>query len=458
MTFAIVKPLLRIIRKAVFKMAKRLVLLALWLGISGWISPLRAQTETQEAPLNEMWLKKKEDFKFDIRMMVQLWSLYSTGQEVYNEDTEAYEAVDDRFNTNLRRARMIIRGQPYPRLKYSLVMFYDLAGRDLLSASIGGNNPAQPNFGLWDGFFQYQLSKNSQAAFLTGGWFRPQLQRESITSGWSVNSFEKSMSQNYVRRHLVGTSPGRAAGLNFGGILQGQQIGLNYNLGVFNPLLTSPLGRTVGRNFAPLLSGRAVLYLGDPELKQYEIGYETNYYNKRKGVSVDFNAAYQGQTDLFESSFVAGPGMLLNWGPLNLDGEWMFMTRSSRRIMKDGSRRDFDYTSNSGHVRAGYNITVGKYMLEPVFMVMQFNGGETEEEQADAAAVNAFSGSEQTYDAGVNFYLDRRNLKLMLHYTWRDGDPGAAGDGARVNQYFSQSGIGAIRRGNWIGLGLNAIF
>lgn len=337
-------------------------------------------------------------------------------------------------------------------------MFYDLAGRDLLSSSIGGTNPAQPNFGVWDGFFQYQLTKGSQAAWLTGGWFRPQMQRESITSGWSVNSFEKSMSQNYVRRHLVGTGPGRAAGLNIGGLFQGEKVGLNYNLGVFNPLTTSPLGQTVGREFAPLIAGRAVLYLGDPELTKYKIGYETNFYNKRKGVSLDFNASYQGQTDLFEESLAFGPGMLLNWGPLNLDGEWIFMTRSSTRTTSDGASRAFDYTSNTGHVRVGYNITVGKYMLEPVFMVMQFNGGETAEEQADASAVGAFSGSEQTYDAGVNLYLDRRNLKLMLHYTWRDGDPGAAGDGARVNQFFSQSGIGAIRRGNWLGLGLHAIF
>lgn len=426
-----------------------------------WGMPLQAQVQPeddQDSPVKEMWLKKKEDFKFDIRMMVQLWSLYTMDQEIYNAETGEYEGVDDRFNTNLRRARLIVRGQPYPRLKYSLVMFYDLAGRDLLSASIGGNNPAQPNFGVWDGFFQYQLSKGSQSAFLTGGWFRPQVQRESITSGWSVNSFEKSMSQNYVRSHLVGTEPGRAAGLNLGGIFQGKNIGLNYNVGVFNPLTTSPLGRTVGQEFAPLLAGRAVFYLGDPELEKYKIGYETNYYNKRKGVSLDFNASYQGQTDLFEQSVLFGPGMLLNWGPLNLDGEWMFMTRSSSRTLSDGSARDFDYSSNSGHVRVGYNITVGKYMLEPVFMVMQFNGGETAEEQGDASAVDAFSGSEQTYDAGVNLYLDRRNLKLMLHYTWRDGDPGAASDGARVNQFFSQGGIGAIRRGNWLGLGLHAIF
>jgi hypothetical protein len=415
-------------------------------------------TTDEKVPVKEMWLKKKEDFKFDIRMMVQLWSLYSMDQEIYNAETGEYEGVDNRLNTNLRRARLIMRGQPYPRLKYSLAMFYDLAGRDLLSSSIGGANPAQPNFGVWDGFFQYQLSKGSQSAWLTGGWFRPQMQRESITSGWSVNSFEKSMSQNYLRRHLVGTGPGRAAGLNIGGLLQGEKIGLNYNVGMFNPLTTSPLGQTVGQEFAPLFAGRAVLYLGDPELTKYKIGYETNFYNKRKGVSLDFNASYQGQTDLFEESIAFGPGMLLNWGPLNLDGEWMFMTRSSTRTTGDGASRSFDYSSNTGHVRVGYNITVGKYMLEPVFMVMQFNGGETAEEQADASAVGSFSGSEQTYDAGVNLYLDRRNLKLMLHYTWRDGDPGAAGDGARVNQFFSQGGIGAIRRGNWLGLGLHAIF
>lgn len=422
---------------------------------------LQAQEKkiTEETvPVKEMWLRKKEDFKFDIRMMVQLWTLYTMDQEIYNAETGGYEGVDDRFNTNLRRARLIMRGQPYPRLKYSLVLFYDLAGRDLLSASVGGNNPAQPNFGVWDGFFQYQLSKGSQSAWLTGGWFRPQMQRESITSGWSVNSFEKSMSQNYLRRHLVGTGPGRAAGLNIGGLLQGEKIGLNYNLGVFNPLTTSPLGRTVGQEFAPLIAGRAVLYLGDPELTKYKIGYETNFYNKRKGVSLDFNASYQGQTDLFEESVAFGPGMLLNWGPLNLDGEWMFMTRSGTRTTGEEASRSFDYSSNTGHLRVGYNITVGKYMLEPVFMVMQFNGGEAAAEQADASAVGAFSGSEQTYDAGVNFYLDRRNLKLMLHYTWRDGDPGAAGDGARVNQFFSQGGIGAIRRGNWLGLGLHAIF
>ncbi|MBV6654632.1 MAG: hypothetical protein KI786_12785, partial [Mameliella sp.] len=218
------------------------------------ITPLQAQEEQKEMPssVRDMWLKKREDFKFDIRMMVQLWTLYTMDQQLYNEELGGYERVDDRLNTNLRRARLVMKGKPYPQLKYTVAMYYDLAGRDLLSASIGGSNPAQPNVGIWDAFFQYQLIKERQSVWLTGGWFRPQMQRESITSGWSVNSFEKSMSQNYLRRHLVGTGPGRAAGLNIGGLLQGDQIGVNYNLGVFNPLTTSPEGRTVGKEFAPL--------------------------------------------------------------------------------------------------------------------------------------------------------------------------------------------------------------
>ena len=91
-------------------------------------------------------------------------------------------------------------------------------------------------------------------------------------------------------------------------------------------------------------------------------------------------------------------------------------------------------------------------------MVMNFNGAKNAAEQADAAALRMSAGSEKTFDAGINWYLDRKNLKLMLHYTWRSGDPGDAGDGSQVNMYFSQSGIGAIHRGDWLGVGLNAIF
>lgn len=424
-------------------------------------SSLWAQPTAEAPPPNQWdipWLKPKEDAKFEIKMMVQLWSLYSWGQQLYDEEAQAYEAVDDRFNTKLRRARLIFDAQPYKRLKYTMALFYDLAGRDVLSGSVGGANSSQPNIGVWDAYFKYQLLPGQQTAWLAAGWMRPQMQRESITSGWSVNSMEKAMSQSYLRRHIVGTEPGRAAGFNLGGLWLGQGVGLNYNIGLFNPLYASDLPNTAGRKFAPLLTGRTVLYLGDPEMEAYRLGYETNYYGQRRGLSLDANFSYQGQTDIFERALAFGPGFLLNWGPLNLDGEWMFLSRSSSRLMEDDILRPFDYRSGTGHIRLGYNIPFSRYMLEPVFMAMRFTGGSTAMEQADAVAVQSFSGTEETYDLGVNLYLNRRDLKVTLHYTWHDGQAGAAGDGARVNPFFFQQGLGAIHRGDWLGLGLSAIF
>lgn len=404
------------------------------------------------------WLPKKEGFKLTIKSMVQLWSIYSTDFEIYNASTGAYERVDDRFNVSLRRARLAFSGEPYPRLQYTVMLFYDQIGRDVLSSGIGVTNKADPSVGIWDAFFQWKALPQSEALNVVAGWFRPQIQRESITSGWSVNSFEKSMSQSYVRNHLVGTGPGRAAGINIGGLVNRDHLGFNYNVGVFTPATTALNGSSSGKNFSPLLTGRVVLTLGDPEFKEYGISYDINYFNQRKGLSLDFNAAVQGKSEQFESASTFGPGFLLNYGPLNLDGEWMWMSRSGREELPEQEVRKFPSKTGAGHIRAGVNIPAGRFVLEPIVMVMHFEGAYDAAGQADAAALKNSSGAETTYEVGINYYLDQKRLKLMLHYTFREGDPGAAGDGAMVNQYFSQSGVGAIRRGNWLGLGLNAVF
>jgi|GEM_PF-225071 len=404
------------------------------------------------------WLQKKEAFKLSVKSMVQLWSIYSTDFEVFNAENGTYEKVDDRFNVSLRRARLAFSGEPYPGLQYLVMLFYDQIGRDVLSSGIGVTNKADPSVGIWDAFFQWKVFPKKESLNVVAGWFRPQLQRESITSGWSVNSFEKSMSQSYVRNHLVGTGLGRAAGINIGGLINRHKIGINYNFGLFTPATAGLNGTSSGRDFSPLVTGRVVLTLGDPELQQYGISYDINYFNQRKGLSLDFNAAVQGKSDQFESASTFGPGFLLNYGPLNLDGEWMWMSRSGRRESPEQEVRNYISKTGAGHIRAGVNIPAGRFVLEPIVMVMHFKGAYDATGQADAAALKNSSGDETTYEVGINYYLDQKRLKLMLHYTFREGDPGAAGDGAMVNQYFSQSGVGAIRRGNWLGLGLNAIF
>lgn len=415
-----------------------------------FLGRLAAQNGADNAPAATKWLQKNSRYAPDVKVFAQVWGIYSMGMKVW--DGTSYKPVDDRLNLSLRRTRLAFSGEPYAGLKYNMSLAFDQVGRDVLSSGVGGSNKADPSVVILDAFVQWRIGK-TEALNLIAGWFRPQISRESITSGFATNSFEKAMSQNYIRNYLVGTGLGRTPGFNFGGFFTQNKISFNYNLGVFNPLANTTSGITEGNKFSPLLAGRACISIGDPELSKYGISYDINFFNKRKGVTLDLNAARQGETDFFQSSTTYGPGILANWGPLNFDGEWMFMQREGR-----DSLGYFTAKQGAGHVRLGFNIPSGKFVLEPVVMVMKYKGGSSTSEEAKASQMKLSAGEETTYDAGVNWYLDGKNLKLALHYTWRSGDAGAAGDGSQVNAYFSQSGVGAIRRGNWLGLGLNAIF
>jgi hypothetical protein len=435
-----------------FRAYMRIVLLLLFTIL---LSSAGAQTDSTAA----LWIKPVKDFRVRMTFMNQFFGYYTMGQEVWNASANRYDPVDNRINFTWRRSRVVFKGEPYNRLRFTVVLYYDHIGRDLLSGGVGGTNRDQPNVGIWDAFFQYRLSSQRDGLVLTFGYFRPQMQRESITSAWATNSFEKSMSQNYVRRHLTGTGPGRAAGLNIGGLIGEGVLRLNYNAGIFNPLTTGLNGASVGIRYSPLVAGRVVLSIGDPELDAYRIGYTINSFGKRHGLSLDFNASWQGGTDVFSESLAFGPGLLFNWGPLNVDGEWVVMRREGERPSPDGSGNEvFRASSATGHIRMGYNIQLGRIMLEPTGMWMHFSGGLSEEEQLNAFQLAGFSGSETTWNAGVNVYLNKTRLKLAVAYTWRSGDPGSAADGATVNQFFSQSGVGAIRRGNYFGVGLSSVF
>ncbi|MBK8655985.1 MAG: hypothetical protein IPN20_19190 [Haliscomenobacter sp.] len=201
------------------------------------------------------------------------------------------------------------------------------------------------------------------------------------------------------------------------------------------------------------------LSIGDPEWERYALNYNQNFYSQRKGVTLALNGAWQGQTDVFQSSAAVAADLLVNWGPWNMDAEINRLSRRGERPGGGNGQAEFQSAQYTGHLRGSYNWVVGgKAFLEPVFMVMFFDGPMDAQGQADAALLRMSSGSEQTLDAGLNWHLQQRRLKLLLHYTWRLGDPGAAGDGAQVNMYFTESGVGAIRRGNWLGLGMHAIF
>ncbi len=405
------------------------------------------------------WRQQLENLKIQPVLAVQLWSSYTFDQKIYNAQTADYEAVDNRFNLQIRRTRLGFKARSGENFSFQVIAALDLVGRDALTAHHGGaNNGGTPEFGLWDAAFQWRLKSGSEAFYLSGGYFRPPFSRESLTSGMQVSSIEKSWSQRYVRAQLTGTNPGRAMGLQLGGLLHKAQqpLAFSYDLGLFNPVFEAYGGNSSGRAFSPLLVSRVSVHLGDAEFARYSQSHKLNYFGKRKGLTFSIQGAAQGETGLFRANYALGADVLFNHGPLNLDAEWSWLRRKG--TAQELHAPEFSVAGQTGHLRLSYNIRAGgQYVLEPVLMLMQFDGPKHAGDQAKARAVGMAAGRESALDVGLNWYFGP-DLKLMLHYTHHSGDPGEAGSGATVNDFFYQKETGAIERGDWLGLGLVAIF
>ena len=404
----------------------------------------------QETAENQ-WSKKLSKYKIKPIVAFQLWSTYSSGMEVFNAETQTYEAVDNRLNTQIRRIRAGVQGQPYRNLKFQINAALDFVGRDVLNATEGGaNNGPSPAFRIWNAYLQWKLKDKNDGIHLTIGYIPPQIGRASITAALRVPSMEKSWSQNYLRRHLVGIGPGRAAGINLGGLFlnANKKFGFSYDAGIFNPVSITNNSNSTGGEFSALLVGRAVFHIGDPEFERYTIGHKVNYFGKRNGVSIALAGAYQGQTDLYEENTVLGFDLLFNWKFLSIDGEFSRLNRMA------GADEIDSYT---GYIRAAYTFKLNSNRYwEIAFMHMQFAGSDDERKLGTIKRLKAFAGRDHTYDIGLNYYFNP-NVKLSLHYTFKDADNGFE-PGSTYNNYLFQGGVGAIRRGDWLGAGLAAIF
>lgn len=411
------------------------------------------QTQKSES---ESWFKK---LNIQPSLAVQVWGTYTTNQYLFDEAKGNYVKVDDRFNMMIRRTRFGFKAAPSENFQFVAIGAFDFIGRDVMTGPVGGtNNGNLPSFGLWHAFFQWRIKKDNEAFNLIGGYFVPQIGRESMTGAFNVPSFEKSWDQNYLRTHLTGHGSGRVAGLNFGGLWlnSNKKFGIQYHLGIHNPNYVNFGGNSSGVRSSSMIVARTVLYIGDPEQEQYKISYKLNYFGKRKGLSIGFSGAYQGATDIFTQNTAAEVDILFNWGPLNVDGSWIFMQRKGELDLGN----TIEYSTNAGHIRATYNIPVvnGRYVLEPAFMLMQYNGGTSSEALFKADLLKTRAGLDYTYDAGFNLHLVKDRLSLFFHYTWYYGSDGAAEPGNTVNIFYTQNSVGAIQRGNWLGLGINAAF
>ena len=368
------------------------------------------------------WVKPDSLYKFvQPTASLQLWSTYTMNEKVQLDPNNPMETVQDRLSFMARRARFGFKGKPYKKLSYVLNVQYDNLGKDKFSGARGGTNTG--TFGVLDAYITIQVT-NNDLIHISTGYLQPQMSRECITGDMNVNSFDKSVSQGYIRQHIDGKSYGRATGVNIGGLKKKGNLQVCYNVGLFNNNTSSSnTPETTGKYWAPITIERVTFSFGDPDMKSYSLNYDANnYFNKRKGVTVGFYASQQGKTDVFSFNGSMGADVLFNFANLNIDAEWNILKRSA-----EGQQ----FQAGTGHVRVGYNLIISKkFFIEPCFAMVSFDGD-----------TGQFSGEDFTTDFGINWYLNKKNNKFSIHYLNQKG----SGD----NSYTD--GI-TFQKGDFIGL------
>lgn len=384
---------------------------------------------------------------------LQIWSSYTLGTEVYDADENAFVEVDDRLNFQLRRSRLGVKGAYGERLKFNFTAAADLVGRDgLAGTEAGQNNGGFPLFRLWNAWVQWKAQKQGEAIYITAGFMTPKVGRESMTPGLKSPSMEKGWSQNYLRRYLVGTGPGRSGGVNVGGLLGiTGNIKMEYDVGVFNPALNQNGNTTAGIVAGPLFISRIGLQFGDPESDGYTLGKNTNYFGERQGFSIGLAGSYNKGQETYEDSYALGADWLLNLGQLNIDGD---ITQMARTSVSTGQT----VHAHTGYARVTYNFPLENDMiLMPAVLYYWYMGEEEMTMQEITTNVGMPSGQETALEASLHLYI-KKKYRLTLAYTMRTGNSGELPESAEVNNYFTQPNIGPIKRGDWIGLGIVATF
>lgn len=395
-------------------------------------------------------------YKIKTSIGLQLWSTYSQNMQVYDPETQTYLVADNRLNTQLRRSRFTISGHPYPLLNFKITAALDLVGHDVLAATeAGGNNGSSPNFRIWNAYVNVKLRPKGDHLYLTTGYFVVPIGRESNNAALRSTSFEKAWSQNYLRRQLTGIGPGRAMGIMLGGQFHNEAgtLHLTYEAAIQNPVFQAFGGNSTGTQWSPLVTTRLSVHVGDAENQTYSLDHKVNYFGKRTGLTLSLARASQGRTASFSRNGAYGMEILLNSPEFHLDGEYLVLQRSD-----DGVGANATIESFTGYLRIGKNFSLRKQrVLEPVVSYWFFRGPETIDEINTSSAQAGFSGADSGLDIGGNFYFNP-NFKLSLFYAQRAGDPGEGKPWLINNNFYQQSGVGAVKRGDYLGLGLAVTF
>ena len=379
------------------------------------------------------------DGKSDLELTqsYQLWGAYT-------RNVNDVPSTDSRADLFLKQGRVGVKGQAIPRLTYSTIFAFDNLGKDLFTGSLGSAQATtNATFQLYDLNMTYAL--DSTFANITFGYFRPQSGHENIAPDAGVNSLDKGLTSMYLRSFLTGRTSGRETGVNIGGFYGSKFVGVAYNLGAYDPTQALIAGTDGGsRKWHPLAVGRLAVSIFQADMLSYRLIPEINFFGQRKGITFGGHYSYQGATDEtwdtsavkynavtktysgavkyvggFQKNGSFGGDFVANFMGLNVDGEYDVMSRSVNGISYHGGlvkAPAANFKDRVYHVRAGYDIPLPKdQFLEPALMYTEFDG--------DAASTLYPNGVDHILDAGLNWYVNKNNFKIAVHYIKQGGRP-----------------------------------
>ena len=382
----------------------------------------------------------------------QWWNVYTQHQGSFDEQLHDMIYYDN-FNSLIRRARLQLATEPAHQLDVRVQLSADQIGKDDRSAVYGGGSNQTMKVSVLELYARLKLFQNTPALYITFGLQRPIIGRETIVSAFSTSSFEKSVSQYYLRNHVTGRNNGRLVGANLGGVirLSHRSLNLQYDLGLFStPKFYFEDDFLTTR---PLLSARVAISIGADLPIKYSTSLSSHAFDNKQGLTFGTSYSRQGQSDLFSSNTSWGFDFQWKHHMLNLDGEYKFLSRSGHI-----PATAVNTSGHTGFFRSSISFPIAiDQIIEPALMYTFFTGATEVRDVAIANRLNSDSGLHHLTELCLNFHISSK-VKTSIFYIIDRGSIAHLENQYITNLHNTNALQNHIIRGDQFGFGIQGLF
>lgn len=327
------------------------------------------------------------------------------------------ETLDARPLLGVYRARFWVRGSVNKKASYALHFAFDRAGIDQEALLMGKSLNDLRAPALQDAILHYHILPK-QKLILSSGFLRPKVGHENNSVVITMPNLEPTFSSTLVRRATTDTGHGRSSGFNLGHLSTFGAYHLQAHAGVFMPPALGTSNKTSqGEKMSPLMAGTLSLGWGSlNKMRNQNLLFVFNPLKKARSIEVGASFAQHGETNRLKYSRVFSTHLMAQLDHLLFDAEWVQAYRES--LAGEG------LDNFAWHVRAAYNVKLGKRQLTPFVIYSELKGSElsqSEFEDADLSSLNLFAGKRQLTDVGLHYHLNKRKLRLGLHGIYSTG-------------------------------------